>query len=307
MKAAVKYVVGEQYLLIDLVMWTKNGAFTLPTVLKRIDRVIPDDSVAQRIIVDDKSSDNTRKIARSFGWDVLFNEGGGISNGANTALKHVSSEYFVSFEQDLLLNAAWWKKISREMTDPKVAVVSGIRFADRPQGVKKLQQYVAKKYKGEKELAPWLKSRQMSAFTLGKTLDNTIYKTRIIREIGGFPKTQLNAGVDTLLAYAIDAAGYQWIVDYNVQSTHLRTSLREELNHQQWYASMLYEIWGEIETKSNQPPPVTRFDVIYRCVIGPFTGMFMAVKMKEPSIAYIHPLIRLYYLRGFLTASKPSS
>lgn len=95
-------------------------------------------------------------------------------------------------------------------------------------------------------------------------------------------------------------------MDYNVQSTHLRTSLNEELNHQQWYASILYEIWSQIETKSNQPPPVKRSDLIYRFAIGPFTGLFMAVKMKEPSIAYTHPLIRLYYLRGFLKASKPS-
>jgi len=292
-------------LLIDLVMWTKNGASTLPLVLKRIGQVIPDDSVAKRIIVDDQSIDDTREIARSFGWEVVFNEGRGISSGSNTALKHVSSEYFASFEQDLLLDPAWLENIPKKMTDPKVAVVSGIRFADRPQGVRKLQQYVAKKYKGEKELAPWLKSRQMSAFTLGKTLDNTMYRTQIIREIGGFPKTRLNAGVDTLLAYAIDAAGYQWMVDYNVQSTHVRTGLMQELNHQQWYASMLYEIWSQIESKSNQPPPVTRSDVIYRFVIGPFTGLFMAIKMKEPSIAYIHPLIRLYYLRGFLKASKP--
>ena len=70
-------------------------------------------------------------------------------------------------------------------------------------GVKKMQEYVGKKYRGETNLASWLKSRDMSAFTLGKTLDNTIYKTKIIRSLGGFPKLQVNAGVDTTLAYEI--------------------------------------------------------------------------------------------------------
>ncbi len=57
----------------------------------------------------------------------------------------------------------------------------------------------------------------MFAFTLGKTLDNTMYRTQIIRKIGGFPKTQLNAGMDTLLAYAIDAADISgsWTIMYN--------------------------------------------------------------------------------------------
>jgi len=83
-------------------MWTKNGANTLPSVLKRINEVIPGEFVGQKIIVDDKSTDNTREIAKTFGWTVVFNEGTGISDGVNTALKHVSSEYFISFEQDLL-------------------------------------------------------------------------------------------------------------------------------------------------------------------------------------------------------------
>ena len=28
----------------------------------------------------------------------------------------------------------------------------------------------------------------------------------------------------------------------------------------------------------------------------------MAYKTREPSLAYVHPLIRLYYLRGYLTS-----
>lgn len=44
-----------------------------------------------------------------------------------------------------------------------------------------------------------------------------MYRTQIIRKIGGFPKTQLNAGMDTLLAYAIDAADISgsWTIMYN--------------------------------------------------------------------------------------------
>lgn len=115
--------------------------------------VIPHESVDKRIIVDDQSTDNTREIAESFGWDVVFNEGRGASDGANTALRHVTSECFVSFEQDLLLDVSWWKKIAQRLSSPRVAVTSGMRFADKPRGLRKMQQYVAKKYKGETELA----------------------------------------------------------------------------------------------------------------------------------------------------------
>lgn len=179
-----------------------------------------------------------------------------------------------------------------------------MRFADKPAGVRKLQKYVAKKYRGEAELASWLRTRQMAAFTLGKTLDNTIYKTQVIKSIGGFPEMRVNAGVDSVLAYKIGQAGYHWVVDYAVQSVHLRQGLKQELQHQYWYATQLYEIWKRIQTETNRPPPITKSGIIYRFCISPFTGLFVAVKTKEPTITYIHPLVRFYYMKGLLEASK---
>jgi glycosyltransferase involved in cell wall biosynthesis len=285
-------------------MWAKNGAETLPFVLKRISEVIPNELVNKRVIVDDQSKDNTVKIAKSFGWNVVFNEGKGISDGANTALKHVTSEHFISFEQDLLLASDWWKKIPSYLENPSVGAASGMRFADNPIGVRKLQQYVAKKYRGEAELSSWLRTRQIAAFTLGKTLDNTIYKTQVIRSIGGFPGMRVNAGVDAVLAYKIGQSGYHWVVDYTVQSVHLRQGLKQELRHQYWYATQLYEIWKRIQTETDRPPPITKNGIIFRFCVSPFTGLFVAVKTKEPTITYIHPLVRFYYMKGLLEASK---
>ncbi len=288
---------------VDLVMWTYNGAATLPYVLKRISEVIPQRFVNKKIISDDRSTDNTRAIAESFGWQVVLNEGKGISDNANTALKHVESEFYISFEQDLLLASDWWSKISKAFENPKVAAASGMRFADKPLGIRRLQQYVARKYRGEAQLESWLRGREMAAFTLGKTLDNTLYKTSVIRSVGGYHKLSSSSGVDTLLAYTIDQYGYQWFVDYNVQSTHLRSGLMQELNHQYWYAKQLPEMWREISAITHkQAPPVTKFGVIYRFLMSPLTGIFMAYKTREPSLVYIHPLIRLYYLLGYLNS-----
>jgi glycosyltransferase involved in cell wall biosynthesis len=289
---------------VDLVMWTKNGGETLPLVLKKIEETIPREFINEKLVVDDGSNDGTQHIVSSFGWTVIPNKGHGISDGANTALENVTSEFFISFEQDLLLARDWWDKIPPLLDNSKVAAASGMRFADKPKGVRRLQQYVAKKYRGEASLASWLRSRRMAAFTLSKTLDNTIYKTKIIKALGGFPRTRVNAGVETILAYKIDQAGYHWVVDYAVQSVHLRQGLKQELQHQYWYATQLYEIWKRIQTETNRPPPITKFSIMSRFFISPFTGLFVAFKTKEPTITYIHPLIRFYYLKGFLETGK---
>jgi GT2 family glycosyltransferase len=136
------------------------------------------------------------------------------------------------------------------LESPNVGAASGMRFASEPRGVKALQLYVAKKYRGEANLSSWLRTRRNAAFTLGSTLDNTIYKTLAVRAVGGFPKIKVNAGVDTTLAYRLRQAGYSWVVDYDVQSVHLRGGLMHELRHQYWYGMQTREIWQRI---TNEP------------------------------------------------------
>jgi hypothetical protein len=91
-----------------------------------------------------------------------------------------------------------------------------------------------------------------------------------------------------------------WVVDYNVQSVHLRKDLMEELHHQYSYGTQLREIWRQIERQSTAKPPINRFGVISRLFYSPLSGIFVAFKTKEPSIAYIHPLVRFYYAKGLL-------
>jgi glycosyltransferase involved in cell wall biosynthesis len=180
-------------------MWTKNGAQTLPAVLARIAAVIPDTAVNQRLIVDDQSSDNTPQIAQSYGWAVIPNEGKGISDGANIALRHVETDTFISFEQDLLLARGWWQKIPRYLSDSKTAIASGVRFVYYPPVLKKLQEYTAAGYKSH--------DQEGKFFPYVKTLDNTIYKTDILRRLGGFPKLPFSAGVDHVLAHMFTRRG----------------------------------------------------------------------------------------------------
>ena len=273
--------------MIDLVMWTLNGAETLEPVLNQINRVIPESEVNQRLIVDDGSKDETVKIAKICGWTVLKNEGKGISDGANTALKHVETERFASFEQDLFLAPNWWinaKKMSKNDT-----VFSGLRFSSYPTGVAKLQRFVAKKYLNQKQTF-WLRGRESSAFLLGKTLDNTVYKTNVIREIGGFPFSQTGSGVDSLLAEKLRLHKKHWFVDYNVNSVHLRKSLNQELNHQFWYG-LGHKKAGYSQTSKE----------LLKFSISPFTGIILAGLLRCAEISVLYPKIRLSYLRGYLS------
>jgi glycosyltransferase involved in cell wall biosynthesis len=276
---------------VDLVMWTKNGAATLPFVLKKINEVIPSKLVNKRVIVDDHSSDSTREIAQSYNWDVVFNEGSGISDGANTAFKLIESEYFISFEQDLLLADDWWNKIIPHMSNPKNCVASGVRLPNQPSAVRKIEEYTLERYQRSK--------KGVQAFLYGKTLDNTIYRTNVIKELGGFPKLAISAGVDNVLAEEIRLKKLEWKVDFTVKSVHLRKGLRQELSHSYWYGTC-FTVLDPILFKRN----VDVKPFIIRFVLSPIRGLDIALKKAAPEAILVYPLMRLAVLRGVFSGMK---
>jgi glycosyltransferase involved in cell wall biosynthesis len=272
---------------VDLVMWTKNGAETLPFVLKRIGKVIPDEFVNNRIIVDDNSTDNTREIAKAYGWQVVSNEGTGISDGANTALKKVETEFFISFEQDLFLARDWWERVPKLLLNEDVAVASGMRMANIDT-IRKIDEYSIESYKRKGTFA---------SYDFGRTLDNTIYKTSIIRMLGGFPKISVPTGVDTILATNLRKNGYHWKVDYDVQSIHLRKGLMDEIYRSYWYVSFTHTLDQKLGIKSVS---LNRF--LIHLIFSPLRSLDIAFKKRCPQAIVVYPLMRIAMLKGRLTA-----
>jgi glycosyltransferase involved in cell wall biosynthesis len=270
---------------VDLVMWTKNGAETLPVVLRRIAEVIPAGSINKRVIVDDHSTDSTPEIGQKFGWTVVPNEGKGISDGANTALRYVRAHFFVSFEQDLVLARDWWQKIPRLLTNPSVVVASGIRISNEPRVVKEIQEYSMELYEQ--------RAKTEETFLYGKTLDNTLYRTETVRSLGGFPKLTISAGVDNVLAQRIHARGLKWAVDYSVKSVHLRKGLRQELNHYYWYGTCMVNLYPMLFGRN-----INLRNFALRCLLSPVRGLDISLKKKTPEALCVYPLLRLATLRG---------
>jgi len=292
----------------DVVTWVKDGAWVLPTTLKNLEEVLPSEAVHRKIAVDDHSSDETAEILQDFGWEVYTNPRTGISAGANYALSKVDCPFFVSIEQDLVLSKEWYTRVPKLLDAFDVAIASGVRFSTKPKAVHDLEKYVYRKYLMEEKLAPYLSNRKASAFTLGKTLDNTIYDTKVMRAIGGFPELSTNSGVDTILSYKLRRFGYKWLVDPHCHSIHLRHGLTQTLRHQRWYALAAAEARETIKEFGLQLPwgdsNLGIKHSAFRLFMSPLVALFVALKMKNPTITVVHPLIKLFNFAGYLDSLK---
>ena len=107
-------------------------------------------------------------------------------------------------------------------------------------------------------------------------------------------------GVDTVLAYTLARHGYGWAVASDVASVHLRSGIRDELRHQRWWGQQTRSIARSVQQHAGYPVPTRTWDVIARAAMSPLTGVFMALRTREPGVAVLHPLVKLHYLAGVL-------
>ncbi len=262
---------------VDIVMWAKNGATLLPNVLKRIDHVIPSESVCHKILIDDHSTDQTADIAKDFNWNVYVNPKGGIPSGANEALKHVDRDFFVSIEQDIILSEKWWDTIPKYMDNPQIGCAQGIRVPTRP-----VLRVLEERQQGPPE------KRDYKSLV---SMDNNIFRTKVIKSMGGFPRI-CPVCTDTVLMRRMQAeTRYKWIIDPSVVSLHVRNDPATLVEHDYKLNYMC------ARTKYCSPPkPVHVTSMLRILLTSPLRAVQIAFKEKCPDVVWVYPLVRLYQL-----------
>ena len=265
--------------MIDLVIWTYNSERYLRTVLERAVSVVPDTELEQLILVDGGSKDNTVKIGREMGWKTYVSKKG-IPFQANCALSHVKAPFFGSIEHDVLLSKNWYSLI-KHFDSPNVGVVQGVRFSTHPS-----------LYRYEKHC---LTKSDVQGFCI--SLDNHIYDTDFMREVGGFP-TEFPLAVDRELLNRVQNNGKKWEIDLNVESNHIRNSLWGTLKHD-------YKLYSGIQRKDQL---VTIDQNLKTLTLSPASALIIAKATKDPMLVpYVmsHKLVRLaVMLRRYRTIKK---
>jgi glycosyltransferase involved in cell wall biosynthesis len=255
---------------IDLLMWTYNSQATLEESLSSIEGALPEDRVCHRIIVDGGSSDATEKIARRHCWDFYVTHPS-IPVQANFGLRMVDTDFYASFEHDIVLSPSWMPRIERLMNLRDVAVAQGIRLS---KGVPSLE-----------ALDRWSYFRGRYSYSM----DNNMYRTESIRKLGGYP-LDCPMTTDGFLRRKVLAQGMRWIIDPGCISWHLRAGFPEYLRHVIQHLQNANFLW---EPEGSRLSTIRLLKIF---LTSPYTGQKIASKMHTPSIIVDYPLLRFVLL-----------
>lgn len=262
-------------------MWTLNSARTLDKSLSSIAEAIPENRICHKIMVDGGSKDNTVELGIRFGWEVLRSDSG-IWRQANYALNRVDSEFYTSFEHDILLANNWLPRVEDAVARQNVAVAQGIRLFTGSGTLAAMDRW---NFEHHTISAPYA------------SLDNNLCKTEVIRLVGGYAPPTGPAGTDSLLLAAVHRHGYEWVIDKGCVSGHIRPSISRYASHilgGQQRMMMEYE-------KEYGPRPIARL------LFSPLRGAQMAAKYHAFTALGGYPVYRflIFVVAKRVAAQRP--
>ncbi|UCE96489.1 MAG: glycosyltransferase family 2 protein [Candidatus Bathyarchaeota archaeon] len=175
----------------------------MPLAISRLKRIIP---VGRLILVGPKGI--FPRLESQVDVFVGFDEPN-VGKARGIGLKHVETESYASIDSDVLISQNWYKWCRKALKPEKVAAAQGFE-----KNISGIYSSLAEK---------WI--RQGASFKgvrLPAGLGNTLLKTDVVRDVG-MPVTA--AFEDLELARRIRQAGYLWVCNLNLVSTHLKNDV----------------------------------------------------------------------------------
>lgn len=209
-------------------------------VAQYLDRVLPA-ALAQTypikefVIVDDGSKDNTLEVARKYPVTILQHEKNkGLAAVRNTALAYVKTEFIAAIDADVQLEPDWLERLMPNFERPGVVGVGGKLTEKYTKGP-------ANAYRTDKMRQHYGDQWLLDPGPLGGC--DTVFRTEILREMGGYNEQYRTNYEDCDMCQRILAKGYHlvyepatcWHLREDTISSILRTAWRWDF-YQNYFA-----------------------------------------------------------------------
>lgn len=220
------------------------------TIEKTINSIIKSDYPKEKIeiiVVNDGSNDKTAEVMKLIiekhsNFDIkLFNKkNGGKASAINLALKHAKGEFIGVVDADSTISSNSIKIITRHFTEKNLgAVISRIKV-DKPKTLlERVQRF-------EYIMSNMLRNLMASIGTLALTPGVlSIYRTELIRKVGGFDENKANLTEDLEIAMRLKYKGYEVRMEpeslvYTIVPQTIRKLWRQRIR---WARGYIYNHW----------------------------------------------------------------
>jgi glycosyltransferase involved in cell wall biosynthesis len=117
---------------ISIIVSTRNRACTLANALNSIANVVRPSETVEIIVIDNGSSDRTRKVCKHIGerfprhhWRFFYDDMPGLLTGRHRGAKEAGGDILAYLDDDILLAPTWLESLIEAFSDPSVVLLGG--------------------------------------------------------------------------------------------------------------------------------------------------------------------------------------
>ncbi|MCM8799784.1 MAG: glycosyltransferase [Candidatus Omnitrophica bacterium] len=216
---------------ISIVIPVKNDAEILKKCLNSlIELDYPKDSL-EIIVADGNSSDNTRKLAESFGAKVVLNEKEVVVSGRNVGFKVSRGDFIAFTDADCIFDKRWLKNALKYFKISGVGGVGGPTFL--PKESTNFEKAVDLIFSLTESFSATAHRKKVLSFKEVNDIPgcNAIYKREALEKVMPVEEIFLTAE-DVWMNYCIKRYGFKLIMAEDVYIWHHRRSSPKRFLHQ---------------------------------------------------------------------------
>ena len=218
--------------IISVVIPVKNGETLIGTCLSSLQKLNYPKNKIEQIIVDNKSIDNTRTIARKFHVRIVTNTRGTVSSGRNIGFAKTKGEFVAFTDVDCTFDANWLINAVKYFRDPRVAMVSGPNLI--PKSEKPFARAVGLIFDTAYFFRVGSPTRRYQKVIESRSHgSNMILRKSYAKKVFPVDETMVE-GEDVLLTHNLETLGYKLLYAPNVMVHHFRRSTPDR-----WFNQMM--------------------------------------------------------------------
>lgn len=268
--------------MISVVIPARNEEKNLPELLESLKK----QNFRKKfeiIVVDGKSKDRTREIARSYNCKVIVQRKLGISNARNLGWKNAKGNIIVFLEADHMVNKNFLKEIYKTFKDKKVKCA-------RPVVKPVKNNWIQKALAVQIELA----TRRQKAWEFP-----TIFRKEVLKKVGGYDES-INFAEDRELPQRVKKAGYKTIlIKKAIVYAKPVDSLIKLFKQGRWYGRNIFSYFKKTKDFITLIGMLVYSLFIPLLILGVFFKLFLYLFLLN----FI--LLFFYSLKGFMLTKSP--
>lgn len=225
-------VTDTDFPFVSIIIPTRNREETIGQCIDSLLKLnYPRDKI-EIIVVDNSSTDNTRKIVAKSQAKMIFEAKRGIPVALNTGVKHAKGDVIATIDDDSTADVNWLRNLVKHLINPKIGGAGGIRLCPFDTSQNAYHKFLSHLYHLYLQKKSYLITKDNF---ISLATGNLCYKKEVFNKINGYNSDLTKATEDRDFIWRAVNSDYSFIFEPTAKTMHYANHMQSKKAWFKWH------------------------------------------------------------------------